>query len=114
MIIYVFRDHSRGDVFAFSSEPDGGKVPPVTAGTQWVLLEAIDTLKFHEPWDIGDFQEVLDRLNTDGYLFQGELIEAVQGMGRDGRPCSTLKEKARGHRDCAVRSEVARCEGSRG
>jgi len=78
MIIYVFRDHSRGDVFAFSSEPDGGKVPPVTAGTQWVLLEAIDTLKFPEPWDIGDFQEVLDRLNTDGYyLFQGELIEAV-------------------------------------
>jgi hypothetical protein len=42
------------------------------------LLEAIDTLKFPEPWDIGDFQEVLDRLNTDGYyLFQGELIEAV-------------------------------------
>jgi hypothetical protein len=44
----------------------------------WVLLEAIDTLKFPEPWDIGDFQEALDRLNADGfYLFQGELIETV-------------------------------------
>jgi hypothetical protein len=78
MIIYVFRDHSRGDVFALSTDADGGNVPPVTAGTQWILREAIDTLKFPEPWDIGDFQEALDRLNADGfYLFQGELIETV-------------------------------------
>ena len=38
--------------------------------------ETIDTLKFPEPWDIADFQEVLDRLAADGfYLVQGKLIE---------------------------------------
>jgi len=33
-------------------------------------------LKFPEPWDIGDFREVVDHLKADGYyLFQAELIE---------------------------------------
>lgn len=76
MVIYVFRDHSRGDIFAFSIDPSGRTIPRATAGTQWVFMETIDTLKFPEPWDIADFQEVLDRLAADGfYLFQGELIE---------------------------------------
>jgi hypothetical protein len=82
MVIYVFRDHNRGDIFAFSTDPSGRTIPRATAGTQWVFMEAIDTLKFPEPWDIADFQEVLDRLTADGfYLFQGELLQPA-GKGR--------------------------------
>jgi hypothetical protein len=33
-------------------------------------------LRFAEPWDLADFQVVLDHLKGDGYyLFEGELIE---------------------------------------
>ena len=80
MVIHVFRDLNRGDIFSFSTDLSGRA--PATAGTQWVFMEAIDTLKFPEPWDIADFQEVLDRLAADGfYLFQGELIQPA-GKGR--------------------------------
>jgi len=38
-------------------------------------VEAIDTLKFAEPWDIGDFGHALDGLKADGYyVFVGEII----------------------------------------
>jgi hypothetical protein len=41
-------------------------------------------LKFPEPWDIDDFQDVLDHLKADGYyLFEAELIE--QQPKRRGR-----------------------------
>jgi hypothetical protein len=47
-----------------------------------MFIEALDTLKFPEPWDIGDFQYVLDHLEADGfYLFQGEFIEPAP-LGR--------------------------------
>ena len=84
MFIYLFRDESRSDIFAFSINPSGGNLPLATAGTAWAFLETIDTLSFPEPWDIGDFQEVLDRLKIDGfYLFQGELIApAVTGKSK--------------------------------
>ena len=76
MQIYLFRDESDGEVFAFSTDASGGNIPPVTPHTEWIFLEAIDTLKFPEPWDIDDFQQVIDRLKSDGYyLFQGELVE---------------------------------------
>jgi hypothetical protein len=78
MRIYLFRDESDVEVFAFSSDVTGGNIPPITPHTEWILLEAIDTLKFPDPWDITDFQEVLDHLKADGYyLFEGELIEQL-------------------------------------
>jgi hypothetical protein len=76
MHIYLFRDESDSGAFAFSTDVTGSNIPPVTPHTEWIFLEAIDTLKFPEPWDIGDFQEVLDHLEADGYyLFEGEFIE---------------------------------------
>jgi hypothetical protein len=76
MVIYLFRDESRSDVFAFSTDVTGQNIPPITPHTEWIFAEAIDTLNFVEPWDVGDFQDVLDHLKTDGYfLFEGELLE---------------------------------------
>ena len=76
MVIYLFRDESSADAFAFSIDVTGANIPPVTPHTEWVFLEAIDTLKFPDPWDITDFQGVLDHLKADGYyLFEGEFIE---------------------------------------
>ena len=90
MFIYLFRDESSSDIFAFSTDPSGGNLPLATAGTAWAFLEAIDTLSFPDPWDISDFQEVLKSLKVDGfYIFQGELITpAVAGKSK---PTQTVR-----------------------
>jgi hypothetical protein len=76
MRIFLFRDESDSNVFAFSTDVAAENIPPVTPHTKWIFVEALDTLKFPEPWDIDDFQEVLDHVKADGYyLFQGEFIE---------------------------------------
>jgi hypothetical protein len=76
MIIHLFRDENDGEVFAFSTDVTGTNIPPVTPQTEWIFLESMDTLRFPEPWDINDFQEVLDHLKAKGYyLFQGALLE---------------------------------------
>jgi hypothetical protein len=75
MIIYLFQDETDSEIFAFSIDVTGANLPPVSPHTEWIFLEALDTLKFAAPWDIGDFQEVLDQLRAHGfYLFQGELV----------------------------------------
>ena len=75
MRIYLFRDENDSDVFAFSTDVTGTNIPLVTSLTEWIFLEAIDSLNIPEPWDIRDFQEVLDHLRADGYyLFEAELI----------------------------------------
>ena len=75
MIIYLFQDEADREVFAFSIDVTGANLPLVSPHTEWIFLEALDTLKFAAPWDIGDFQEVLDHLRAHGfYLFQGELV----------------------------------------
>ena len=87
MLLYLFRDEADSDVFAFSTEVTGANIPLVTPHTEWIFLEALDTLKFPEPWDVTDFQEVLDRLKMDGYyLFEGEFIE--QPSMKKHRPSS--------------------------
>ena len=88
MNIYLFRDESSEDVFAFSDDPTGQNLPPVTPHTDWIFMEAMDTLRFPDPWDIDDFQDVLDHLKADGYyLFEGELLEPLRtGKRRDSSP----------------------------
>ena len=46
MIIYLFREESSAEVFAFSIDVTGQNIPPLSAHTEWIFLEAIDTLKF--------------------------------------------------------------------
>jgi hypothetical protein len=83
MDIYLFRDESDSEVFAFSTDVSGANIPPVTPQTEWIFLEALNTLRFPGPWDIGDFKEVLDHLKADGYyLFQGKLIEPLNLRSR--------------------------------
>ena len=76
MRIYLFRDESNSDAFAFSTDVTGANIPPVSPHTEWIFLGTIETLTFAEPWDIGNFQEVLDYLKADGYcVVEAELIE---------------------------------------
>jgi hypothetical protein len=42
MNIYLFRDESSADVFAFSIGVTGRNIPPVTPHTEWIFLEAMD------------------------------------------------------------------------
>jgi len=75
MRINLFRDESAGGVFAFPTDVSGTNIALVTECTEWIFLEAIDTLKFPEPWDIEDFRQVLNCLEADGYyLFAGGLL----------------------------------------
>ena len=87
MLIYLFRDENDNNIFAFSIDVTGGNIPAITPHTEWIFLEALDTLKFPDPWDITDFQYVLDHLKADGYyVFEGEFIE--QPPKRKGHPSS--------------------------
>ena len=77
MIIYLFRDKDADDIFALSTDVTGTNIPLVTQTTDWLFQEALDSIEFASPWDIGDFRDVLDRLKADGfYLFKGSLIES--------------------------------------
>ena len=49
MLIYLFRDESDNDIFAFSIDVTGANIPAVTPHTEWIFLEALDTLKFPDP-----------------------------------------------------------------
>src|SRR5262245_19970838 len=76
MLIYLFRDESEDEIFAFSTDVTGKNIPPATPHTEWIFHEVINTLKFPEPWDITDFQEVLEHLREKGYyLFEGQLVD---------------------------------------
>jgi hypothetical protein len=86
MVIYLFCDAANSEHFAFTIDITGVNIPAVTPYTEWIFVEAIDTLKFVEPWDIGDFRGVLDHLKADGYyLFEGELIEPLRLGKQHGR-----------------------------
>ena len=83
MNIYLFRDESSADVFAFSIDLTGQNIPLVTPHTEWIFMEAMDSLRFPDPWDIDDFQHVLDHVKSHGYyLFEGELIEPSRMVKR--------------------------------
>ena len=90
MDIYLFRDEGDANVFAFSIDVTGQNIPRISPLTEWVFLEAFETLKFVEPWDIDDFQDVLNHLKAEGYyLFRGELLEPRRQTWDRGR--STLE-----------------------
>jgi hypothetical protein len=59
----------------------------VSPHTDWVFMEAMDTLRIPDPWDIDDFQFVLDDLKTHRYhLFQAELEGLNLGKRRPSLP----------------------------
>ena len=69
MLIYLFRDEGT-DNLALTIDVAGGNLPPVTPSTDWIFLEAIDTLRSSPPWDVADFQRLHRWLRVDGfYLF---------------------------------------------
>jgi hypothetical protein len=88
MVIYLFRDEADNENFALTVDVTGENIPPITPHTEWIFVEAIDTLNFAEPWDIGDFSEALDRLKADGYyMFAGEIIAPAASVAdRDQLP----------------------------
>ncbi|MFZ0853530.1 MAG: hypothetical protein WAO08_30580 [Hyphomicrobiaceae bacterium] len=45
MIIYLFRDDSSTEVFAFSIDVTGQNIPLVTPHSEWIFVEAIETLR---------------------------------------------------------------------
>ena len=86
MVIYLFRDEANNENFALSVDETGENVPPITPHTEWIFVEAIDTLTFVEPWDISDFGQALDRLKADGYyMFAGEIIAPVASVAHRDR-----------------------------
>jgi hypothetical protein len=73
VLIYLFRDEGT-DNLALTIDVTGGNLPPVTPSTDWIFLEAIDTLRFPPPWDVADFQCLLRCLRLDGfYLFEADI-----------------------------------------
>jgi len=48
---------------------------PVTPSTDWIFLEAIDTLRSSPPWDVADFQRLLRWLKEDGFYRLEEHVK---------------------------------------
>ena len=70
MLIYLFRDEVT-DNLALTIDVTGHNLPPVVPSTDWIFVEAIDTLRASPPWDVADFQCLLRSLRLDGfYLFE--------------------------------------------
>ena len=75
MVIYLFRDETDNENFALSVDVTGANIPPVTPRTEWIFVEALDTLSFVEPWDI------------EGVELAG-IEEAAKEAARRGRDIS--------------------------
>ena len=54
VLIYLFRDETTDNV-ALTVDVTGQNIPPITPLTDWLFVEAIDTLRFPPPWDPPDF-----------------------------------------------------------
>jgi hypothetical protein len=62
------------DNVALTIDVTGQNIPPIVPSTDWLFVEAIDTLRSPPPWDVADFQCLLRRLRTDGfYLFEAAV-----------------------------------------
>jgi hypothetical protein len=73
VLIYLFRDEGT-DNLALTIDVTGQNIPPVTPSTDWLFVEAINTLSSPRPWDVSDFQCLLRRLRVDGfYLFKADV-----------------------------------------
>ena len=65
MLIYLFRDASGSDSFAYSTDVTGRNIPPTTERTKWSFVAAVADR------DIQDFEDVMPGLRQRGfYLFQ--------------------------------------------
>ena len=75
MLIYLFRDN-RTTNLALTFDVTGLNLPAVTPSTNWVFVEAIDTLKSPLPWGLPDFQRLLRWLRVDTfYLFEAGVTD---------------------------------------
>jgi hypothetical protein len=78
VLIYLFRDEGTENL-ALTIDVTGGNLPPVTASTDWIFVEAINTLRFPAPWAIADFQCLLRRLCAEGfYLFDADVKDPTK------------------------------------
>ena len=83
MFIYLFRDENESENFAFSIDMTGGKHSSDHATHRVSFLEAINTLKFVEPWDIGDFRQVLEHLKG-GWVTYYKVKSSSHRWASDG------------------------------
>jgi hypothetical protein len=58
----------------------GPNIPPITPSTDWLFVEAIDTLRFPPPWDPIDFQCLLRRLRADGFCPFGADVKDPKNL----------------------------------
>jgi hypothetical protein len=63
---YIFGDESESENFAFSMDRHGASIPPIKPQTEWVFLEAINTLKIPGACDGDDLPRVVEHLKADG------------------------------------------------
>jgi hypothetical protein len=85
VLIYLFRDEAT-DTVALTVDVTGENIPPITPLTDWLFVEAIDTLRFPPPWDPIDFQCLLRRLRADGFCLFGADVKDPEFTRRMGPP----------------------------
>jgi hypothetical protein len=79
--------HQRVGGLALTSDVTGRNIFAVTSTTNWLFVEAIDTLKLSVPWDTAHFQAVLAQLRVDGFhLFEAGITDFNTVLARGLRP----------------------------
>jgi len=61
VFVYLFRDESGGNTFAYSTDVTGRNIPQSTARTKWSFVAALADR------DIENFEDVRRRLRQQGY-----------------------------------------------
>jgi hypothetical protein len=74
VLIYLFRDEATDNV-ALTIDVTGQNIPPISPSTDWLFVEAIDTVGRMLPWDMADLQCVLHRLSAEGFYLLGPGVK---------------------------------------
>ena len=75
VLIYAFRDNETNR-HALTIDVTGRNLPSVTASSDWIFTEAIDTRSDPPPWDHADCECLHSWLRLDGfYLFEADVID---------------------------------------
>jgi len=82
VLIYLFRNEAT-DNLALTIDVTGQNIPPITPSTDWLFVEAIDTVRFPATWDPSDFRCLLRRLRVDGFYLFGADVKDPKNLPAD-------------------------------
>jgi len=93
VLIHLFRDEANDNV-ALTIDVTGQNIPPISPSTDWLFVEAIDTVGRMLPWDMADLQCVLHLLSAEGfYLLEPGVKDPKKTTRWMGAAAASMKKR---------------------